>query len=811
MSEPDYTGQRLSFLELFKEYGYVEIPLIQRDYAQGRDSAKTVRERFLDSLFGALKEHQPLSLDFVYGEVRASPGNPASKCFEPIDGQQRLTALFLLHWYLACIAEKQDEFEKLLRHGDERTPRFRYSVRNSSHEFFDKLLAFFPDLTRPLPEQIKNRAWFRGAWEGDATIRGALVMLDAIQKRFPPDETKAFYDMLCWDNCPITFDVLNLGNLGLSEEIYVKMNARGKELTGFEKFKAWLIENRWENYKLLWPENTDATKQWPILLDGDWLDLFWSFRPPDDRNPAKSVSEVFFRTFLALAVNFHASDNPYTSESPLPEEWMGADSDERRNLWDKIFTPTALQSVFKHLRHLSSLTKKGLDDLRETLKSNGIQFSEDSTKLFCPFFEGDEGDSKVVIRERLWLHALCSFLEYSKAAQDAFRDDWFRVIRNLIENSEPRQENFATAVQSISTLAKRVTCLAESECVLNRPVLCAVKDSMFQDLQGFNGEQKREEAEKARLIQNQDGPKWEKTLLEAENHPVFLGQIGLLLDDNPNLDVFQKRLAVVKHLLDANGSKVGQNEYLIARAALSLCEPIELGYQQRLEFKDTAAQWKYLLGSTALKKDDMPTPKGMFRMGMRKLIDHLRDCRTGGFESKMKALCHSGAGQDWAADVIRYGDSLLQWGPDKWISREQKIQNYRNNGTFIFHIANSSEQDIMLGERARWRNGTIKLLLDVGWNIKEGGEVPGIGTTPPFYKGHVFNLDLPQENPTWRVWIGYDQVVLRQRNTDAPQGAAENWANVRGFEFTEGMPSEKIAEWIQQKVTSSQFKSVQQS
>ena len=70
MNESNCEGQRLGFLKLFERYDYVEIPLIQRDYAQGRESAKAVRERFLDSLLAILKDDkQPLSLDFIYGEV----------------------------------------------------------------------------------------------------------------------------------------------------------------------------------------------------------------------------------------------------------------------------------------------------------------------------------------------------------------------------------------------------------------------------------------------------------------------------------------------------------------------------------------------------------------------------------------------------------------------------------------------------------------------------------------------------------------------------------------------------------------------
>ena len=46
------------------------IPIIQRDYAQGRQSAdiERVRNRFLDALYSAITV-APITLDFVYGDI----------------------------------------------------------------------------------------------------------------------------------------------------------------------------------------------------------------------------------------------------------------------------------------------------------------------------------------------------------------------------------------------------------------------------------------------------------------------------------------------------------------------------------------------------------------------------------------------------------------------------------------------------------------------------------------------------------------------------------------------------------------------
>ena len=79
-----------SFYQLLKDTEVV-IPMIQRDYAQGRitEKVKSIRHDFLDALYKACRDKKPLHLDFIYGEEDNGQ-------FEPFDGQQRLTTLFLL-------------------------------------------------------------------------------------------------------------------------------------------------------------------------------------------------------------------------------------------------------------------------------------------------------------------------------------------------------------------------------------------------------------------------------------------------------------------------------------------------------------------------------------------------------------------------------------------------------------------------------------------------------------------------------------------------------------------------------------------
>ena len=89
----------LNLLGLLKSIDEFAVPTIQRDYAQGRDKGSNkdlceeVREGLIDSLYNALADDKFFLLDYIYG-------THDSNVFYPIDGQQRLTTLFLLHWYI---------------------------------------------------------------------------------------------------------------------------------------------------------------------------------------------------------------------------------------------------------------------------------------------------------------------------------------------------------------------------------------------------------------------------------------------------------------------------------------------------------------------------------------------------------------------------------------------------------------------------------------------------------------------------------------------------------------------------------------
>lgn len=257
------TNQEYSFLELLNEYK-VQIPIIQRDYAQGRNSASDIRASFLGSIavvIQATKEDAttpPLSLDFIYGTAE-------NGVLEPIDGQQRLTTLFLLHWYYAA-KEAVLDVEPILK-------KFTYRTRISSTEFCWKLCENLQiygskQVFGSISAAIKDASWFLLSWADDPTVSGMLTMLDEIDRHPVLGKLDQVYSLFA-ERSPIVFQFLPIEHFGKGEELYIKMNSRGKRLTDYENFKAL--------FGKLLSDQPDLAREYWSNIDGKWNKGFWEY------------------------------------------------------------------------------------------------------------------------------------------------------------------------------------------------------------------------------------------------------------------------------------------------------------------------------------------------------------------------------------------------------------------------------------------------------------------------------------------------------------------------------------------------------
>lgn len=516
-------GERLSFVQLLSEKGFkVEIPIIQRDYAQGRNSESEVRASFLGALHTYLKEGKPhRDLDFVYGSV--VPEGATTK-FTPLDGQQRLTTLFLLHWYLAQISGRSAHWREVLFKDGKSL--FSYETRASSSEFCDALMANDIDMAEllktsggggSLSKTIKDKSWFFMSWVNDPTIQSMLVMLDAIHAKFS-ECGEYFGKLIDIDNPVITFLFLDLKQFKLTDDLYIKMNARGKPLTPFENFKA-KLEQKVKSFDGVWPEydlklgdktiKVDGYKCFIHKIDTDWADVFWTYR---NESSADDTFDDEIMNFISLIITNH-----YLLHTDK------ADGDSKI-VTNKLFGDKGkLESLsFHDYDELGCITQDTVQDLIQILDliqnekampgglsayQNGIYYSEESS------FKKVISNS-TSYPEKLRFYAFYSYLASGK--DESGLQDWLRVIYNLTENKIINgTEEYKRALKTIFQLSKE-----------NKPIQELLIDDCKVD--GFEDGQVLEEKIKANLIAKSND--WKSLFINAEKHPFFRGQIGFLLN-----------------------------------------------------------------------------------------------------------------------------------------------------------------------------------------------------------------------------------------------------------------------------------------
>jgi len=277
--------------QLSKTYTYwkliedhsIEIPIIQRDYVQGREGEKKVRSNFLNAIYEKLKNKEKLHLDFIYGVIKNNK-------FVPLDGQQRLTTLFLLHYYLSLISKenKFDDFQKHFKDENNHI-KFSYEVRDSSKELCQQLIDKKIELEDGnfISKIIADENWFFSKWKQDPTIASMLIMLDNIQNIFKQED---LYELL---KTNIEFSFLNPEELKIknSNELYIKMNSRGKPLNEFENFKSYFVSFLGNDEK--------------IKFDNEWFGIFWKMKKDSLKTDNISEYEIIIeKDIFGAYLNF---------------------------------------------------------------------------------------------------------------------------------------------------------------------------------------------------------------------------------------------------------------------------------------------------------------------------------------------------------------------------------------------------------------------------------------------------------------------------------------------------------------------------
>ena len=554
-------SHKISFWKFIQE-NTIEIPIIQRDYAQGRIGKEQLRTSFLKELKEALDKKQLLKLDFVYGSVENGH-------LQPLDGQQRLTTLWLLHWYIALKAEKLKEASNILKN-------FSYETRISSREFCKKLCEadFTQFIEGSVIDFITQQTWFYSSWKQDPTIQAMLRMLgntseeeglkDNIEEVFRGGDFNKYWELLTQEGAPIAFYYQPLKDFGLSDDLYIKMNARGKQLTPFENFKADLIgyieqqaKDEKNDKKEEWNKLLDVYKGIPILLDTDWMDIFWKNK--SDKN--HQVDQIYYAFLNRFFWNYYVGYSKETGskiEQTSVYKYLNKDNyatyESLENYTDNEGIPLEL---FEDLQKvLNNFGKYSQDKLLKEVIPNA---QWEAPFFFIPEYDEKGGIIGVNQLQRIIFFAICKYFKEGEGEENSLKR-WMRVVWNLVSGEDVEGLPQIRSIDAVKIAIDYIATL-DSHNIYNSLLyqnLITDKPNEFQ--QRWN-----EEIEKAKKIC--EDTTWEEKIIKAENYAFFRGSIRFLFrDGQENIDwsLFDPKWKnVQKYFKD---KKVGKKESVINKA-----------------------------------------------------------------------------------------------------------------------------------------------------------------------------------------------------------------------------------------------------
>lgn len=537
--------KRMSFLDLINNHQII-IPIIQRDYVQGRnnDDVNEIRKDFLEEIRKVVtNEISHLNLGFVYGKVldkdfqiikqknkSAIEGVLSSlkdyakhldeeitfsvdwntktlkddtfdlSKFIPLDGQQRLTTLFLFHWYILNQSKQKTKFQTLLS-------RFKYDTRKKTQEFIDTIVKMEIELddAKSFHSQIEMKTWFLHQWLQDPSVKSMLNTLDSIHSVFNTKDHNEIWKNL--QNETISFDYLDIEELDQTDEIYVKMNARGKQLSDFEHFKAWLQGFSKESKNKIIIND----KKWEDKLDLGWIDLFWN------ENNVEKTDDSYLMFFQNIGFSRYASSIETFYTASLYIKIKSTKYETRFLSLDdnaELYNSETLNHIFNVLNFLN---KEEIDKYNISI-IEVLNLKDYSLKKII--LNGIEYE-KLSQNDEIIVHGIIYYginsIEKNIPFDAENFEQWLRIVRNLAANTFIQGfDNYNDALKSLRKLS---------------PFCFEIENKLLDpdfSIDFFYGEQQKEE--KLKIEKFKISNEWRTAINTFEKHDYFNGQIGFFFD-----------------------------------------------------------------------------------------------------------------------------------------------------------------------------------------------------------------------------------------------------------------------------------------
>lgn len=446
----------------------IKIPVIQRDYVQGRgNTAEELdkRESFADKLVGTISQSlPPCNLEFIYGAKYKD-----TNTFVPLDGQQRLTTLFLLHWviwYKSSDTTRQDFRIEDLK-------KFSYETRLSSASFCKELIGkgiCVNDDVLNLKELIENQPWFSEDWRYDPTISAMLSMIDCFDRRLKKYSQKDIDSML-GNTSAVTFDEIEMTEYGLTDALYIKMNARGKQLTNFENWKSEMIKYLSGDVGNDIFEARDTARNtaggtymdyFIHSIEHEWTDLFWAYLKPGAKDILSNsdqaklsqypVIDGLFMNFLDCLCKFR-----YHIQAGDKTDFDKISLQEKRSVWQNLdfmdFFMRSLDSIYRipeHEQFFEELFYDSDEEIPASCSNGKVRlFRTKEKNLFKLCIE--KGASMELTDQLLFISLLKYCNEYKISEVNDSLRAYMRQVRNFFESELQNIKTQTTVLLNLRT------------------------------------------------------------------------------------------------------------------------------------------------------------------------------------------------------------------------------------------------------------------------------------------------------------------------------------------------------------------------
>jgi len=295
--------EELSVQQLLNKYNFI-IPEIQREYVWGNNDFN-ILDKFFNDIKDASKESitsnedllQIQSLEKMLERAEEKDKESIRKLIDTylskkdmnigflysyrpdyyiyndrnddvylIDGQQRITTLFLSLIYFALKENYYDDFLTFLRF-DNRIEKvaFDYRVRSLTHNFIIELLSRCSSVDDLL--NIKEKKWFLSDFSSDVTVKALIGTIYKLDEYFGSDNNKYYHFV----KKQIRFWHFKTEETSQGEELYITMNSRGQQLADNETVRAKLFEN-----DIIKENQIEWGAKWE-----KWQDFFWKNKLKD--------------------------------------------------------------------------------------------------------------------------------------------------------------------------------------------------------------------------------------------------------------------------------------------------------------------------------------------------------------------------------------------------------------------------------------------------------------------------------------------------------------------------------------------------